>query len=181
MDIIKWIKKNNFKGVDDELSVHLEKLGFLNEDRGKLLGKIKSYKKNLKSLKEALINVDKEIIKINSKASKLLSALPVISIGFDSRSSTFICIVKYKKVTKSFYLGSEKKIKNQIQQFYLDDLKSKNIDYIKGEVKMIVSNVISEFINNRSKYIFTENPKLNFKNILDKYYDSNLWDHWRQT
>ena len=47
MDIIKWIEKNNFKGVDDELSVHLEKLGSLNEDRGKLLGKIKSYKKNL--------------------------------------------------------------------------------------------------------------------------------------
>ena len=44
---------------------------------------------------------------------------------------------------------------------------------------MIVSNVISDFINPRSKKIFTVNPKLNFKNVLDKFYESGLWDHWK--
>ena len=44
---------------------------------------------------------------------------------------------------------------------------------------MIVSNVISDFINTRTKTIFTESPKLNFNNVLDKYYESNLWEHWR--
>ena len=57
----------------------------------------------------------------------------------------YICIVKYKNATKSFYLGNETKLKSQLQQFYLDDLHTKKIDYVKDEVKMIVSNVISDF------------------------------------
>ena len=76
-------------------------------------------------------------------------------------------------------LGNEIKLRSQLQQFYLDDLKHKNIEYVKDQVKMIVSNVIADFINTRSKNIFTEKPKLNFNNILDKYYESNLWEHWR--
>ena len=179
MDIIKWIKKNNFKDIDDELSDQIDKLIVLQSDKEKLINKIKSYKTTLRLLKESLDVVDGEISKANKKALKSLKVLPIISIGFDSRSSTYICIVKYKKVTKSFYLGNESKIKSQLQQFYLDDLNTKKIDYVKDEVKMIVSNVISSFINIRTKSIFTDSPKLNFSNVLDKYYESNLWDHWR--
>ena len=179
MDIIKWIKKNNFKDIDEELSNQIDKLRLLQSDKEKLINKIKSYKNTLRSLKERLDIVNGEISKANKKALKSLKVLPIISIGFDSRSSTYICIVKYKKATKSFYLGNQSKIKSQLQQFYLDDLHTKKIDYVKDEVKMIVSNVISEFINTRTKTIFTESPKLNFTNVLDKYYESNLWEHWR--
>ena len=179
MDIIKWIKKNNFKDIDDELSDQIDKLSVLQSDKDKLINKINSYKTNLKSLKESLDIVNGQISKVNKKALKTLKVLPIISIGFDSRSSTYICIVKYKKVTKSFYLGNESKLKSRLQQFYLDDLNSKNMDYVKVEVKMIVSNVISDFINTRTKTIFTDSPKLNLTNVLDKYYESNLWDHWR--
>ena len=179
MDIIKWIDKNNFKGVDDNLAIELEKLSSLNVEKQKLTSKIESYKNNLKSLKEALELIQKEIDKTNNSAFKSLKVLPIISIGFDSRSSTYICIVKYKKATKSFYLGNESKLKSRIQQFYLDDLNTKKMDFIKKEVKMIVSNVISDFINTRTKSIFCDSPKLNFTNVLDKYYESNLWDHWR--
>ena len=179
MDIIKWIKKNNFKDIDGELSNQIDKLSVLQTDKEKLISKIKSYKTNLSSLKESLDIVNGKISKANKKALKSLKVLPIISIGFDSRSSTYICIVKYKKATKSFYLGNESKLKSQLQQFYLDDLNTKKIDYVKDEVKMIVSNVISDFINTRTKSIFTESPKLNFTNVLDKYYESNLWEHWR--
>jgi len=179
MDIIKWIKKNNFKDIDDELSNQIDKLTLLQSDKEKLINKIKSYKTTLRSLKESLDVVNGEISKANKKALKSLKVLPIISIGFDSRSSTYICIVKYKKATKSFYLGNESKLKSQLQQFYLDDLNTKKIDYVKDEIKMIVSNVISDFINTRTKTIFTESPKLNFTNILDKYYESNLWEHWK--
>ena len=179
MDIIKWIKKNNFKDFDDELSNQIDKLRLLQSDKEKLINKIKSYKTNLRSLKDRLDIVNGEISKANKKALKSLKVLPIISIGFDSRSLTYICIVKYKNVTKSFYLGNESKLKSQLQQFYLDDLHTKKIDYVKDEVKMIVSNVISDFINTRTKTIFTESPKLNFANVLDKYYESNLWEHWR--
>ena len=179
MDIIKWIKKNNFKDIDGELFDQIDKLSVLQTDKEKLISKIKFYKINLRSLKESLDIVNGEISKANKKALKSLKVLPIISIGFDARSSTYICIVKYKKVTKSFYLGNESKLKSQLQQFYADDLTRKSIEYIKKQVKMIVSNVISDFINPRSKYIFTDKPKLNFSNILDKYYESNLWDHWK--
>tara|TARA_Y100000994_G_C15389126_1_gene316615 strand:- start:18 stop:563 length:546 start_codon:yes stop_codon:yes gene_type:complete len=179
MDIIKWIKKNKFKDIDEELSVQIDKLKFLHHDKEKLINKIKSYKNNLKSLKESLDFINGQISKTNNKALKSLKVLPIISIGFDSRSSTYICIVKYKKATKSFYLGNESKLKSQLQQFYLDDLNTKTIYYVKNEVKMIVSNVISDFINTRTKTVFKESPKLNFTNVLDKYYESNLWDHWR--
>ena len=179
MDIIKWIKKNNFKDIDEELSNQIDKLRLLQSDKEKLINKIKSYKNTLRSLKERLDIVNGEISKANKKALKSLKVLPIISIGFDSRSSTYICIVKYKKATKSFYLGNESKLKSQLQQFYLDDLHTKKIEYVKDEVKMIVSNVISDFINTRTKTIFTESPKLNFTNVLDKYYESNLWEHWR--
>ena len=179
MDIIKWIDKNNFKGVDDNLAIELEKLSSLNQEKKKLTNKIESYKNNLKSLKEALEIIQKEIDKINNSALKSLKVLPIISIGFDSRSSTYICIVKYKKATKSFYLGNESKLKSRLQQFYLEDLNTKKMDFIKDEVKMVVSNVISDFINTRTKSIFCDSPKLNFTNVLDRYYESNLWDHWR--
>ena len=179
MDIIKWINKNNFKDIDEELSDQIDNLRVLQSDKEKLINKIKSYKSTLRSLKESLDVVNGEISKANKKALKSLKVLPIISIGFDSRSSTYICIVKYKKATKSFYLGNESKLKSQLQQFYLDDLNTKKMDYVKDEIKMIVSNVISDFINTRTKNIFTESPKLNFTNVLDKYYESNLWDHWR--
>ena len=179
MDIIKWIKKNNFKDIDDELSDQIEKLSVLQSDKEKIINKIKSYKNSLNSLKESLDFVNGEISKVNKKALKSIKVLPIISIGFDTRSSTYICIVKYKKATKSFYLGNESKLKSRLQQFYLEDLNTKKMEFIKDEVKMIVANVISDFINTRSKTIFTDSTKLNFTNVLDKFYESNLWEHWR--
>ena len=179
MDIIKWIKKNNFKDIDDELSDQIEKLSVLQSEKEKLINKIKSYKTSLNSLKESLDFVNGEISKVNKKALKSIKVLPIISIGFDTRSSTYICIVKYKKATKSFYLGNESKLKSRLQQFYLEDLNTKKMEFIKDEVKMIVANVISDFINTRSKTIFTDSTKLNFTNVLDKFYESNLWEHWR--
>ena len=179
MDIIKWIKKNNFKDIDDELSDQIEKLSVLQSDKEKIINKIKSYKTSLNSLKESLDFVNGEISKVNKKALKSIKVLPIISIGFDTRSSTYICIIKYKKATKSFYLGNESKLKSRLQQFYLEDLNTKKMEFIKDEVKMIVANVISDFINTRSKTIFTDSTKLNFTNVLDKFYESNLWEHWR--
>jgi len=179
MDIIKWIKKNNFKDIDDELADQIDKLGVLQSDKEKMINKIRSYKTTLRSLKDSLDIVNIEISKANKKALKSLKVLPIISIGFDTRSSTYICIVKHKKATKSFYLGNESKLKSRLQQFYLEDLNTKKMEFIKDELKMIVSNVISDFINTRSITIFTDSPKLNFTNILDKYYESNLWEHWR--
>lgn len=179
MNIIKWIEQNNFKDIDDELSIHIEKLESLKSEKDKLTNKITSYKSTISSLKESLSVVNTQIVKTNKKALKSLKVLPVISIGFDARSSTYICIVKCQKATKSFYLGNESRLRTQLQQFYLEDLNTKSLTYIKNQLKMIVSNVISHFINTKSKTVFLASPKLNLANIIDKYYESNLWDHWR--
>ena len=84
MDIIKWIKKNNFKDIDDELSSQIDKLSILQSEKEKLINKIKSYKTTLKSLKDSLDIVNSEISKTNKTALKSLKVLPIISIGFDS-------------------------------------------------------------------------------------------------
>ena len=67
MDIINWIKKNNFKDIDEELSYQIDKLIDLQSDKEKLINKIKSYKTTLKSLKESLDIVNGEISKANKK------------------------------------------------------------------------------------------------------------------
>ena len=63
-----WIKKNNFKDIDDELSDQIDKLSVLQSDKDKLINKINSYKTNLKSLKESLDIVNGQISKVNKKA-----------------------------------------------------------------------------------------------------------------
>ena len=40
MDLIKWIEKNSFKVIDDELSTHIDKLESLKSDKEKLITKI---------------------------------------------------------------------------------------------------------------------------------------------
>ena len=70
MDIIKWIKKNNFKDIDEELSDQIDNLNVLQSEKDKLISKIKSYKTTLKSLKDSLDIVNSEISKVNKMALK---------------------------------------------------------------------------------------------------------------
>ena len=37
MDIIKWIKKNNFKDIDEELSDQIDNLNVLQSEKDKLI------------------------------------------------------------------------------------------------------------------------------------------------
>ena len=53
MDIIRWIEKNNFKGIDDNLAFDLEKLSDYNEDDNFLFPR-----KQLKPLELFWQNVD---------------------------------------------------------------------------------------------------------------------------
>ena len=47
MDIIKWIKKNNFKDIDDELSDQIDKLSVLQSEKEKLINNAHNFLKNL--------------------------------------------------------------------------------------------------------------------------------------
>ena len=104
----------------------------------------------LKEKKKAIIN---ELKKIKTNKLRLKSFLknlkknhiPIVSIGFDKRWSTYNCIIKIKGNSKSFYLGNENGIMNKIQQFYIQDLSKKNIDFIKDAVSSIIRSVVLDF------------------------------------
>ena len=79
----------------------------------------------------------------------------------------------------SFYLGNEVKIKDDLQQFYKYNLKSKDMNFVKSELKMIISSIIYNFISTDSELTLKKGKKLSFKNIIQSYSDSGLWDFWK--
>ena len=160
----------------------------LNNSQKEKLKQILSLKfkeKKLKEKKKAIIN---ELKKIKNNKLRLKSFLknlkknhiPIVSIGFDKRWSTYNCIIKIKGNSKSFYLGNENGIVNKIQQFYIQDLSKKNIDFIKDAVSSIIRSVVLDFYDKEYlKTLSKDEQKLNFKNILDRYFEKGDWTYWR--
>ena len=159
----------------------------LNDFQKEKLNEWKSIKIKEKKLKEKKEAINIELKKIKKNKLKLKSFfknlnknhIPIVSIGFDKRWSTYNCIIKIKGNSKSFYLGNEKGIKNKIQQFYKKDLSTKKIDYIKKETSLIIRSVVMDFFNKEYlKTLTKEEKKLNFKNILNRYFEKGDWTYW---
>ena len=177
--MLDWIRKNKFKHSDELVSSAIEKLEYYSKRKNTLLKHKKSLKIKIKRISEDVRTINNKIKDIYSdKLSRFISP-PIISIGFDKRSLTYLCIVKLKCNAVSFYLGSESKIKRNLQQFYPYDLDLKNISFLKSELKMIISNVIYDFISSGSELTLKKGKKLNFKNIIESYSQSGLWDFWK--
>ena len=148
---------------------------------------IMSLIKSLRSKQKKLLKKKKEtIIKINNlrlEEQKLMKQLKsikkldqlIVSIGFDKRWSTYNCIVKFKSFNFSFYLGKEVKIKNQIQQFYSVDISKKRIEFIKNEIKQIVSSVVPNYLNK-----YNSKESISFKKIIELYVSSGEWGYWKE-
>jgi len=126
----------------------------------------------LKSKKKVLLNKKKRIIKeinaIKIQEKKLRNELKinedqfklVVSMGFDKRWSTYNCIVKFKDLHFSFYLGKEKAIKNKLQQFHQKDISRRGKGFIKEEIKEIVRAVVPNHLKSGNSY-----KSVNFKKI----------------
>lgn len=179
MDILNWIKKSGFQFENDNLNQILDELVELKINKSNNEKKITKYKKELKELYQLLELNKKQIREKNIEATKFFKILPIISIGYDSRSSTYMCIIKYENSIKSFYLGNRDKIIKMIQNYYPQDLSEESDKYIKQQVKMIVSTVINDLLISKSTNIFSKKVKLNFQSIIEKYYETGLWDYWR--
>ena len=172
-------KKNKIKLSDNQLASAIEKLEFYSKSK-------RSLQKRRKLLKTQIKRVTEDIAIINNKVKDLFSQNPlafikppVVSIGHDKRSATYICIIKFKQKALSFYLGNEVKIKDDLQQFYKYNLKSKDMNFVKSELKMIISSIIYNFISTDSELTLKKGKKLSFKNIIQSYSDSGLWDFWK--
>ena len=160
----------------------------LNDSQKQKLMQMRSLKvkeKMLKEKKKAII-IELKKIKINKLRLKFFlknlkkNHIPTVSIGFDKRWSTYNCIIKIKGNSKSFYLGNENGIMNKIQQFYIQDLSKKNIDFIKDAVSSIIRSVVLDFYDKEYlKTLSKDEQKINFKNILDRYFEKGDWTYWR--
>ena len=141
----------------------------------------------LKSKKKVLLNKKKRIIKeINAikiqekeirnklKVNKGQNKL-VVSVGFDKRWSTYNCIVKFKDLHFSFYLGKEKAIKNKLQQFHQKEISRRGQSFIKDEIKEIVRAVVPNHLKSGNSY-----KSVNLKKIIELYILSGEWNYWKE-
>ena len=141
----------------------------------------------LKSKKKLLLNKKKKIIKeINAikiqektlkneiKISEGQNKL-VVAVGFDKRWSTYNCIVKFKDLHFSFYLGKEKAIKNKLQQFHQKDISRRGQTFMKEKIKEIVRTVVPNHLRSGRSY-----KSLNFKKIIELYISSGEWNYWKE-
>ena len=172
-------KKNKIKPSYNQLASAIEKLEFYNKSKRSLLKKRKLLKAQIKSITEDIAIIDNKVKDLFSQNPLAFVKPPIVSIGHDKRSATYLCIIKFKQKALSFYLGSEAKIKNDLQQFYKYNLKPKDMNFIKSELKTIISNIIYNFISTDSELTIKKGKKLNFKNIIHSYSESGLWDFWK--
>ena len=148
---------------------------------------LKNSLNTLQSKKKVLLNKKKRIIKeinaIKIQEKKLRNELKinedqfklVVSMGFDKRWSTYNCIVKFKDLHFSFYLGKEKAIKNKLQQFHQKDISRRGKGFIKEEIKEIVRAVVPNHLKSDNSY-----KSVNFKKIIELYILSGDWNYWKE-
>jgi predicted nuclease with TOPRIM domain len=148
---------------------------------------LKNSLNTLKSKKKSLLNKKKKIIKeinaIKIQEKELRNELKinegqnklVVSLGFDKRWSTYNCIVKFKDVHFSFYLGKEKAIKNKLQQFHQKEISRRGQTFIKDEIKEIVRAVVPNHLKSGNSY-----KSVNFIKIIELYILSGEWNYWKE-
>lgn len=144
------------------------------------LNTLQSKKKSLLNKKKKIIKEinaikiqEKEIrnkLKVNEGQNKL-----VVSVGFDKRWSTYNCIVKFKDVHFSFYLGKEKAIKNKLQQFHQKEISRRGQSFIKDKIKEIVRAVVPNHLKSGNSY-----KSVNFQKIIELYILSGEWNYWKE-
>lgn len=144
-------------------------LNTLKSKKRLLLNKKKKIIKEINAIKIQEKNLRNEL-KINNGQNKL-----VVSVGFDKRWSTYNCIVKFKDLHFSFYLGKENAIKNTLQQFHQKDISRRGKTFMKEEIKEIVGAVVPNHLKSGRSY-----KSVNFKKIVELYISSGEWNYWKE-
>ena len=177
------MKNNNLFDLNQEQLKSLNEWNLLSQKKEHL-------SKQKKQVQAKLNKIKSEILIVNNKKSKLKPKLkvlknkhiPIISIGFDKRWSTYNCIIKIGNHQKSFYLGKENLIKNRINVFFKDDISNRDIVFIKNETIKIITKVIIFFLSQiSSTKSIKHNNKLSFENIIKKYEEEGDWEYYKWT
>lgn len=135
----------------------------LNKKKDKLNSQIKEIVETLKQLKKQQTQSLPNIRYVNK------NFIPIISFTLDKRSNTYICVIKIKGTSKSFYLGKEDKIKMEIKNKLNEDWSDYSIKKLKFSLRSIIEKVIMDFIDVTNISSLWEKSDLNFENVLKKY------------
>ena len=142
------------------------KIKQLNKKKDKLNSQIKEIVEELKQLKKQQTQSLPNIRYVNK------NFIPTISFTLDKRSNTYICVIKIKGTSKSFYLGKEDKIKKDIKDKLNEDWSDYSINKLKFSLKIIIEKVIMDFIDVTNISSLWDKSDLNFENVLKKYKNS---------
>ena len=148
------------------------------EKENELIKSLTKFRKKSKKVKEKLNKVQikkKEIIEnIKSINKTLFTSSTVVC---DKRWNSYICIFKNSESQKSLYLGNHKSIIKALAPFYPKDEFKDSQEFLKEELKKIISTVQDKLIkyNNNNEITFKKNK---LKNIVKLYAESGKWDYW---
>ena len=139
----------------------------------KILDKEKVLKKSLSKLNKQKVKLKNEYLELVNERKKISSQVKkihnktfiTISIVFDKRWKTYICIFKNSESQKSLYLGKHDLIVNTLSQYYRKDEFENSIEFLKSELKRILISIQNKIISISSdKKIIMKKKKL--ENIL---------------
>ena len=142
------------------------KIKQLNKKKDKLNSQIKEIVETLKQLRKQQTQSLPNIRYVNK------NFIPTISFTLDKRSNTYLCVIKIKGTSKSFYLGKEDKIKKDIKDKLNEDWSDYSINKLKFSLKIIIEKVIMDFIDVTNISSLWDKSDLNFENVLKKYKNS---------
>ena len=148
------------------------------EKENGLIKSLAKSRKKTKKVKEKLNKVQikkKEIIKEIKSINKTLFTSSTIVC--DKRWNSYICIFKNSESQKSLYLGNHKSIIKALTPFYSKDEFEDSQEFLKKELKKIISTVQDKLIkhNDNNEITFKKNK---LKNIVELYAESGKWDYW---
>ena len=148
------------------------------EKENKLSKSLSKSRKKIKKVKEKLNNIQikkKEILeKIKSTNKSLFTTSTIVC---DKRWNSYICIFKNSESQKSLYLGNHKSIIKALRPFYSKEELNDSQDFLKKELKKIISTVQDKLIkhNDNNEITFKKNK---LKSIVELYAESGKWDYW---
>ena len=151
----------------------------------KILDKEKSLKKSLNKVNKQKVKLKNEYLELVNERKKISSQVKkihnktfiTISIVFDKRWKTYICIFKNSESQKSLYLGKHDLIVDTLSQYYRKDEFDTSIYFLKSELKRILISIQNKIISiSTDKKIIMKKKKL--ENIIKLYEESGNWDYW---
>ena len=178
ISIVKNLTNKDIKSLKKS-----DQILILNYDQ--ILAKENQLKKSIKKItkqKIKLKNEYEELIIERKKISNQVKTIynktfTTISVVFDKRWKTYICIFKNSGSQKSLYLGKHDLILETIRQYYRNDEFDNSVDFLKTELKRILVSIQSKILS-----ITTDNKiiikKKKLENIIQLYEESGNWDYW---